>query len=277
MQLLTERDLFESTDPAKNDSEIFRNTVVAGLYSALRVLVLDAFDQRYSEPYFLPESFRLDQKKKLQALMKDFDYSMVQRNDRPFLMFVFNEYASFAGLGPTRLLLDWMRNATDSEAKSVERYLSGASWGIKRKELTLQSPLPLRLERYFSFWDLLREIFQNGEVRWQELGPDWLETPFDLDFYKRQEYDYYGEIENTFDASDWASSFSDILLAKIAWEHTCQGCPPTEQEMTEISDWMVQHNKYWKVDREKMQNLFISPLLKEDLLKRQIIPQPQTM
>lgn len=274
MEPLTERDLFESTDPAKNNSEIFRSTVVAGLYDALRLLVVDVFDQRYNEPYFLPKTFLAKDKKRLQGLMKNFDYSMLLSGDRDYLWRIFKEYSVFAGSDSTRLLLDWMRNASDREANSTCWHLSGVNWGLKRKELTLHSRLPLRLERYFSIWDLLRENFQNGEVRWQELGPDWFETPFDLDFYKRQEYDYYGERENVFDPSNQASRFSDTLLAQIAWENTCQVHPPTVQEMTEISEWMAKHKNSWEITDNKMQDLFVSPLLKEDLLKRRIIAQP---
>lgn len=277
MQRLTEKDVFESTDVTRNDSEAFKYTVASNLYDALRLLLVDVFDERYYEPYFVPQSFRLVHKKKLQSLVKDFDYSMVQRNDRPFLMRVFNEYAGFAGVGATRLLLDWMRNASDSEASHSHRLLGNVNWGIKRKELKLVSPLPLRLERFFCFWDLLTETFQSGEVFWQELGPDWFETPFDLDFYKRQEYDYYGERENVFDPSNEASSFSSTLLAKIAWENTCQGYPPTKEEMTEISEWMALHENHWETEENKMQFLFISPLLKEDFLKRRIIAPQQTM
>ena len=120
---MTEVEIFDSTDPMTNATDVYQFTAVANLYNALEIIALDAFEDRY-EIFLLPLSFTAKGKKSLQKALDNYLYAYAQKNDRPFLIAVFNQYEADLGKAATIDLLEWIRNVTDSSASSVARYLS---------------------------------------------------------------------------------------------------------------------------------------------------------
>lgn len=268
---MIESEIFDCENNIESLSSTYKNRIISEFYSILRVILLDAFEDRY-EIFLLPRIFDKNWKASLQNSFRKFEYKYVIQKDKDFLISVFNNLDSKFGKEPTLLLLDWIKNAGDIQANEVVGRLNETAYDIKEKKLKPVG-MPLRLERFYSFQALLLDQF-NLTSSYHQLSSTWLSTAHDVSFYKLQEYDYLGDKEITFDPSDHAYAFGSLLYSKIAWENTCQGYPPTEQEMTEISEWIAHHNGYWKHGQHMLQHLFISPLLKEDLLKRRVIATP---
>lgn len=269
---ISEKEIFESTDSSRNNSPVFNNTVARGIYSAIRVLALDIFEDRYNA-FFLPLSFNKKGKLALQRGLKKFKYEYLQKMDRNYLISIFNQYEIEMGREATLLLLDWIRNAEDSEAEGIEWLFFEAHLLISKEKKEPISPIPLRLQRYFAFRELLRDQYLKS-IGEEDLSPDFFRTDFDIDFYKLQEYEYFGELETTFDPSLDAANFARVLCGKIAWENSCEGGRPDVAELNSISRWMSQHVPRRWIDGERnIENMSISPLLKTDYIRRRIIIQ----
>ncbi len=265
---MTETEVFDSTDPVINQSAVYKYTCEANLYSALEVVALDIFEDRY-EIFLLPLSFTAKGKKSLQKGLKDFNYAYVQQRDRSFLMHVFNQYEMDHGKTATIELLEWMRNVTDSTAESIENNLSSIYFTNKRERRIVK--IPPRVERYFGLRQLLRDQYHET-MAWQELDPSWFESNWDKAFKEKHAYDYYGTIENIWDPSNRASAFGNTIYGKIAWENACQGSKPDEAELKLIGDWIIDKNEHLASgDYENPAALFVSPILRAEYVKRHLI------
>lgn len=267
---MNEKDIFESTDERKNTSEVFKFSVVRNIYSAICLLCLDIFESRY-EIFMLPRSFTPSGKASLQRALKDFKYSYLQALDKNYLVSVLNRYEQDQGKKATLELLDWIRNATDNSAAGMERLLSNLHTEIIRKEIKPKK-IPLRIERYFSFRELLRDSYLASDGT-KELDPSWFESEWDQHFYKLQAYDYYGKMEITFDPSLTAFVYANTLYGQIAWENACQGGPPDVTETVEISNWLATHSGSYLESGFTVNDLCISPLLRSEYISRSIIKE----
>lgn len=265
---MTEAEIFDSTDPLTNASDVYKYTAVANLYNALKVVALDIFEDRY-EIFLLPLSFTSKSKKSLQVALRDFEYAYAQQNDRPFLVSVFNRYETAHGKIATIELLEWMRNTTDSTASGVAGNLTSLYFDIKRERRKIQ--IPPRIQRYFGVRELLRD--QYGETMGsRELDPSWLESTWDIAFHAKHAHDYYGTIENSWDPGVWAFAFGSAIYGKVAWENACQGSKPEEAELKLIGDWIVEHSDHLSAkDYENPASLFVSPILRAEYVRRGLI------
>jgi hypothetical protein len=261
---MTEAEIFNSTDPIINTSDVYKYTVTAGLYRALEVVALDSFDDRY-EIFLLPLSFTPRGKKSLQKGLENYVYTHAQKINKPFLISVFNQYEADHGKIATIELLEWMRNVTDSTAASIERRLSTIYYTNKREKKTVKTPP--RVERYFGLWQLLRDQY-DGTIKSYDLESV---SKWDIDFHAKHAHDYYGTIENNWDPSH-ASFFADTIFAKIAWENACQGSKPDEAELKLIGDWIIESSDHLSAkDYESPAALFVSPILRAEYVKRRLI------
>ncbi len=265
---MTESEIFDSTNSVVNATEVYKFTTVSNLYTVLEVVALDVFENRY-EIFFMPLSFTKKGKESLQRGLKDFKYAYVQQNDVPFLISVFNRYEADLGKPAALELLDWMRNVEHNSAKTIVSGLSSIFFTHKRSGKFLIAPP--RVERYFGLWQLLREQF-SSTMGSRELDTSWFESKWDLEFHSKHTYDYYGEMENTWNPADSASIFGNVICGKIAWENSCNGSQPSADEMKLIRDWIIANEERLSIsDFPDLNELFISPVLKAEYVKRKII------
>lgn len=265
---MTEAEIFESTDPFTNASDVYKFTAAGNLYNALEVIALDVFEDRY-EIFFLPISFTSKSKKTLQIALRDFEYAYAQQNDRPFLVSVFNRYEANHGKIATIELLEWMRNITDSTASGIEGNLTSLYVKLKRGQKKMQ--IPPRIERYFGIRELLRDQY-GATMGSRNLDPSCLESKWDIAFHAKHAHDYHDTIENSWNPSDWAYAFGCAINGKIAWENACQGSKPNEAELKLIGDWVVEHSDHLSSKNYRSPAaLFISPILRSEYVKRRLI------
>lgn len=264
---MTEQEIFDSTDPVINASHVHQFTVVRNIYSAIRVLALDVFEGGY-QLYLLPLSFNKQGKKTLQRGLANFKYSYVQNNDRPFLLSVVNMYEAEHGKKSTIELLEWIRNVQESTASSLGSWLSSMHSKIHHGDNKIK--IPPRIERYFGIRELLRSQYLDTKAS-QELDFGWLQSKWDKDFYEKQAYDYYGEIENSWDPGDCVAVFARTIYAKVAWENACQGSKPDATELKLIGDWIYENTDTHTKDYEDPAALFITPILRAEYVKRGIV------
>lgn len=265
---MTDLEIFDSTDPLINETDVYQYTAAANLYHVLGVIALDLFGDRYST-FFLPSSFTLKGKKSLQIVLDNYQYVYDRDNNRPFLVSVFNQYEADHGKVATVELLDWMRNVTDSAAKSIASYLSYIHHDLTRGKKIVS--IPPRVERYFAHRELLRDQYFQTTMT-QDLDPSYFDTRWDKAFYAKHEHDYYGDVENTWDPSDIAAMFVKTIQSKVAWENACQGSKPNEDELRVIGDWIIEHNDHLAAkDYENPASLFVSPILRAEYVRRGLI------
>jgi hypothetical protein len=179
------------------------NRYIDGIYSGVRTLCLDIFEDWYST-YCLPLTFNQQGKKALQNALEDFKYAYVQQSDRGYIIELFRRYEENQGEDATRDLLEWIHNATNYDAYSTWNGLSEGRLCVRRNEAS--SPPPAVLERVFSIYDFyISSAFEDKFP--SELGPSFFKSEWDRLFLKKQYYDYYGEMECTFDPSSEAMIF----------------------------------------------------------------------
>lgn len=260
---MTEAEIFDSTDPVVNATDVHKFTIAANLYHALGVVALDAFEDRY-DVFFLPKSFTPKGKKSLQKVLDSYQYVYDQKNDKPFLISVFNQYEADHGKVATIELLEWMRNAEDSPAGSLGNYLGG----IKQQKV---AETPARIERYYAFHELLLDRYLST-IACQDLHPDESGCKWDSVFHAKHAHDYYGTVENTWDPGDAAAAVGSTLRAKIAWENACQGSKPDEAELKLIGDWIIENRDFLEAeDYISPAVLYVSPILRAEYVKRELI------
>ena len=243
------------------------NRYIDGIYSGVRTLCLDIFEDWYST-YCLPLTFNQQGKKALQNALEDFKYAYVQQSDRGYIIEVFRRYEENQGEDATRDLLEWIHNATNYDAYSTWNGLSEGRLCVRRNEAS--SPPPAVLERVFSIYDFyISSAFEDKFP--SELGPSFFKSEWDRLFLKKQYYDYYGEMECTFDPSSEAMIFERCIFSKIAWESICNGERLNDAQLNEIFDWARPYDHRKITNPKQLNHLYITPRLRSEYVKRGII------
>jgi hypothetical protein len=257
----TEDEFQQYSDSEKNIRFNKKEIISSNIYRALCVIVLDMFENY--ESFFMPSFFNKAWQKEIQNMMVDYKFIDAARGDVEFLKRLFNHLEICFGKKQTLLLLEWIKNSTDVNASGTEHKLSSLKYDLRTKGIHTHT-MPLRLQRYFSFEKLLFDQHSGGST---DMDVDSIKTKHDQRFYALQEYD--GEI--TFQPDSEAASLFRNLAGMIAWENACSGGKPDAAELDTISNWLAEYAKTWPMDNNRVTDLYITPLLRNDYIERRII------
>lgn len=231
---------------------------------ALQLLSLDACSDFY-HLMRLPDHFGENQRIALQDLLTPYSYEKfpTQQSTRQWITLLFNHYESWWGTEKAQLLGEWIHYGYDANLFAFKLCKLIADIRCGR----IQTDLPPRVQRFSALHDLF--TYADDEAVELKLNPQQLESEWDL-YCWRAQHDPI-EDRNTWNPSDWVSSYIRGTGIRLAWANACRTPAPTKQELNDIHLWVATGSSTDITKLPKPDSLGLPPLLLNEYEQRGFI------
>lgn len=238
-----------------------RYTQEHSFFEAFICLSMDVFFDR-QQLLYLPESYTKESVVTLRLGMKDYSYSLLQNLDKGFLMKILRMYEFRHGADAMWDIVCWIREAGhDSARLCYQRVFDEVS---RLQRLGEPEKIPARVDRFHHLRLALTDSYLAEDIDFV-----MTETLWDEQMVALQEHEYHGEMENTFNPGEYASTFASNLFPKIAWENASQGGAPDPAEMEALNQWIRSTSRY--ASEDDLSVFWLDPRLRAEYVRRGIV------